>query len=366
MSHTTDEQSYLIYYLNQVSDTSWQILRSNSISREPIFYDANWIDVGTGPVQITLPRGSQIKFESQGCHVDFDYATMSGVDHRYYSNISPHNEGFIGWGRANGEYLTERGDFHRDIFLRASEDGEVRYDIWQDGPVMMLNNYGKNYPADHMTLQFMSGKGHGFIPGQSGQQVVFDDPFGYNYFNPRDVFAPDHYTLIIFSGSTESNTTPPFIIPDDSDLRRRWRDGLHIYRLNTAPVSLPDTQTEDTVTFQHSSYNMDTRTYTTIGSPLTITITTTDGVDTVPPVFTSGTTATAIDENSGAGQLIYTATVDDTADADAIDTFSMDNIYFRLGEGADNDKFSLKRFKPSIIPSDASALPLAIILLKLH
>lgn len=45
--------------------------------------------------------------------------------------------------------------------------------------------------------------------------------------------------------------------------------------------------------------------------------------------------------------MIYTATVDDTADADYGDSFFKDNIYFRLGEGADNDKFSLKRFKPN-------------------
>lgn len=348
MSHQ-DGDSYFVYYLKQVSDTSWQILRSNNNSRPPATYapnvTPNYLDVNTGPVRITLPRGSQLQFESSGCHVDFDYATMSGVDHRYYSNIYPHNEGFIGWGRANSAYFRDQGNFHFDIFLRASEDGEVRYDIWQDGAQMMFNSYNVSYPADHMALTFLSGKGHGFIPGQSGQQVVIEDPMGYIYHNPRDVIALDYRTLIIFSGSTESNSTLPFIYPSDNSLRQDWREGLKIYRLNSTPVSITGTQNEDTVTFQHSSYNSDTKTYTTIGSPLNIIITTTDGVDTVPPVFTSGTTATAIDENSGAGQVIYTATSTDTADSDAQDTFFMNNVYYKLGDGADNDRFSIKRIE---------------------
>ncbi|MDP2614043.1 cadherin repeat domain-containing protein, partial [Oceanobacter sp. 2_MG-2023] len=36
-------------------------------------------------------------------------------------------------------------------------------------------------------------------------------------------------------------------------------------------------------------------------------------VDETAPTFTSGTTATAIDENSGASAVIYTATTDDPA-----------------------------------------------------
>src|SRR5690606_2155383 len=44
-------------------------------------------------------------------------------------------------------------------------------------------------------------------------------------------------------------------------------------------------------------------------------------LDESDPVFTSGTTASAIDENSGAVQKIYTAAATDTADTDdATDT----------------------------------------------
>ncbi|MDC6673918.1 hypothetical protein N4Q63_28395, partial [Leclercia adecarboxylata] len=39
-----------------------------------------------------------------------------------------------------------------------------------------------------------------------------------------------------------------------------------------------------------------------------------NNLDEVAPTITSGTTATAINENSGAGQVIYTATATDTAD----------------------------------------------------
>ncbi|QIM42448.1 cadherin domain-containing protein [Leclercia adecarboxylata] len=48
-----------------------------------------------------------------------------------------------------------------------------------------------------------------------------------------------------------------------------------------------------------------------------------NNLDEVAPVITSGTTATAIDENSGAGQVIYTATATDTADISGGVTFSL-------------------------------------------
>ncbi|WP_420255033.1 cadherin domain-containing protein [Leclercia adecarboxylata] len=48
-----------------------------------------------------------------------------------------------------------------------------------------------------------------------------------------------------------------------------------------------------------------------------------NNLDEVAPVITSGTTATAINENSGAGQVIYTATATDTADISGGVTFSL-------------------------------------------
>jgi len=48
-----------------------------------------------------------------------------------------------------------------------------------------------------------------------------------------------------------------------------------------------------------------------------------NNLDEVAPTITSGTTATAIDENSGAGQVIYTATATDTADVSGGVTFSL-------------------------------------------
>ncbi|MEC3939979.1 cadherin repeat domain-containing protein, partial [Leclercia adecarboxylata] len=48
-----------------------------------------------------------------------------------------------------------------------------------------------------------------------------------------------------------------------------------------------------------------------------------NNLDEVAPTITSGTIATAIDENSGAGQVIYTATATDTADISSGVTFSL-------------------------------------------
>src|SRR5204863_292952 len=58
-----------------------------------------------------------------------------------------------------------------------------------------------------------------------------------------------------------------------------------------------------------------------------------NNLDEVAPTITSGATAAAINENSGAGQLVYTATATDTADISAGVTFS-------LG-GADAGSFSI-------------------------
>ncbi|MDP2549481.1 cadherin repeat domain-containing protein, partial [Oceanobacter sp. 4_MG-2023] len=56
-------------------------------------------------------------------------------------------------------------------------------------------------------------------------------------------------------------------------------------------------------------------------------------LDEVAPSITSGATATAIDENSGAGQVVYTATADDSADISDGVTFSLggtDAAYFTI------------------------------------
>ena len=52
-------------------------------------------------------------------------------------------------------------------------------------------------------------------------------------------------------------------------------------------------------------------------------------LDDTAATITSGDTAVAIDENSGAGQVIYTVTADDSADV------SDEPITFSLGEGSD-------------------------------
>ncbi|MDA7744374.1 cadherin repeat domain-containing protein, partial [Porticoccaceae bacterium] len=54
-----------------------------------------------------------------------------------------------------------------------------------------------------------------------------------------------------------------------------------------------------------------------------------NNLDEVAPIITSDDTASAIDEDSGAGQVIYTATADDSADVS-------DGVSFRLAEGSDS------------------------------
>ncbi|MDP2507315.1 cadherin repeat domain-containing protein, partial [Oceanobacter sp. 3_MG-2023] len=58
-----------------------------------------------------------------------------------------------------------------------------------------------------------------------------------------------------------------------------------------------------------------------------------NNLDEVAPTITSGATATAIDENSGAGQVVYTAAVDDSADISSGVSFLLsgdDAAYFSI------------------------------------
>ena len=57
-------------------------------------------------------------------------------------------------------------------------------------------------------------------------------------------------------------------------------------------------------------------------------------LDEVAPTIDSGATAAAIDENSGAGQVIYTATADDSADVSG-------GVTFTLGTGGDEGLLSI-------------------------
>jgi Ca2+-binding RTX toxin-like protein/uncharacterized OB-fold protein len=63
-------------------------------------------------------------------------------------------------------------------------------------------------------------------------------------------------------------------------------------------------------------------------------------LDESDPVFTSAATATAINENSGAGQMVYTAEATDTADIDDA-TDSSAGITYSLGTGGDEGLFSI-------------------------
>ena len=71
---------------------------------------------------------------------------------------------------------------------------------------------------------------------------------------------------------------------------------------------------------------------------------TVNNLDEVAPAITSGATAAAIDENSGADQVVYTATADDSADIWPALTFSLD------GRG--------RRRPPSAYDETSGAVPL--------
>jgi hypothetical protein len=89
-------------------------------------------------------------------------------------------------------------------------------------------------------------------------------------------------------------------------------------------------------------------------------------LDDAAPTITSGDTATAVDENSGAGQVVYTASADDSADdvADTPITFSLTDdsdpalsINASSGEvtlNADSDHESQSQYSFAVIATDAA------------
>jgi hypothetical protein len=66
-----------------------------------------------------------------------------------------------------------------------------------------------------------------------------------------------------------------------------------------------------------------------------------NNLDEIAPTIVSGDTATAIDENSGAGQVVYTAIADDSADISA-------GVTFRLVEDNSSSKFAINKWNGEV------------------
>ena len=89
-----------------------------------------------------------------------------------------------------------------------------------------------------------------------------------------------------------------------------------------------------------------------------------NNLDEVSPVITSGSVAASIDENSGSGQVIYTATVDDSADvsggvsfslsADSDSALSIDAATGAVTLAADPDFETQSEYNFSVIATDAA------------
>jgi hypothetical protein len=89
----------------------------------------------------------------------------------------------------------------------------------------------------------------------------------------------------------------------------------------TGDVSLAsDTDFEAQSSYSFIVIATDAAGNTSVGKPVTLTV---NNLDEVGPAITSGDSATDLNENSGAGQWVYTATADDSADISGGVTFSL-------------------------------------------
>jgi hypothetical protein len=95
---------------------------------------------------------------------------------------------------------------------------------------------------------------------------------------------------------------------------------------NTGEVTLDnDTDFEVQSTYSFIVVATDLANNVSLGKPVTLTV---NNLDEVGPAITSGDSAADLNENSGAGQWVYTATADDSADIS-------DGVTFSLAEGSE-------------------------------
>ena len=114
-----------------------------------------------------------------------------------------------------------------------------------------------------------------------------------------------------FEGST-------FSLTDDAN-------GLFSIDANTGEVTLSDNPNFESLASYNFTVIATFQEFDSPERPVTLTI---NNLDEVAPTITSGDIAEVIDENTGAGQVIYTAAADDSADISA-------GVSFSLAEGSD-------------------------------
>ncbi|WP_206668787.1 cadherin domain-containing protein [Lacisediminimonas profundi] len=95
-----------------------------------------------------------------------------------------------------------------------------------------------------------------------------------------------------------------------------------LFTINTMTGAVTLTGNPNYETKSSYSFNVVANDGVTTASQQTVTLTI-NNVDEVAPTITSSTTATAINENSGAGQVVYTAIATDTADTSAGVSYSL-------------------------------------------
>jgi len=181
----------------------------------------------------------------------------------------------------------------------ADYDGNTSTDTYIDaGWASISGNWpDEGMPADLMTLTF------DINPEASGQTVIGVSSSG----SPVGLaFEGEMYDLALDSGSMSAGSA--FSINSE-----------------TGEVTLttdPDHETQSQYSFTviaSDGVNAD------VEQAVTLDI---NDVDEVSPTITSGATASAIDENSGASQVIYTAVADDSLDTSA-------GVSFSLSSGSD-------------------------------
>ncbi|MDC1513646.1 cadherin repeat domain-containing protein, partial [Porticoccaceae bacterium] len=158
-----------------------------------------------------------------------------------------------------------------------------------------------------------------------------------------DINNLDDTAPIITSGAAaaevaENSGTEQVVYTASSDDSADVSEGASTYRLAdgsdaglsidtvTGAVTLvtnPDHETQETYSFKVIA--TDAAGNASEGQAVTLSV---DDVDEVAPTITSIDTAVAIDENSGAGQVVYTATADDSADVSG-------GVGFSLADGSD-------------------------------
>ena len=237
--------------------------------------------------------------------------------------------GLTDTGSSDAVPVTQDNDF--SLSLTGQEPGSVAYEVSTDGGATWTNTSNVQSGLADGSYQFRAAMVD--LAGNSGTSA----PISFVIDNAAPTITSANATalnensgagqVVYTVGATDTGTPVTYGLGSGGG-----DEGLFSINSTTGAVTLtgnPDAETKSTYSFVVTATDAAGN-----HSQQTVTLTV-NNLDEVAPTITSGATAAAIDENSGASQVVYTVTATDTGDISGGVTYSIKD-----GAG-DFDAFSI-------------------------